>query len=141
MSVADIDACKPQSTEADLDDVLSVVAEARVTDIAPILQRLYAQGVNPVTLCIGATRHFRTLHSAASDPGGPSAGVGRLRPPVFGPRRDAIVRQAGNWGRDRLEKALTLLTDTDLQLRSTANVPQQALVERTLIRLAMMARR
>jgi DNA polymerase-3 subunit delta len=51
------------------------------------------------------------------------------------------VRQAGNWGRDRLEKALTLLTDTDLQLRSTAKVPQQALVERTLIRLAMMARR
>ena len=141
VSVADIDACKPQSTEADLDDVLSVVAEARVTDIAPILQRLYAQGVNPVTLCIGATRHFRTLHSAASDPGGPSAGVGRLRPPVFGPRRDAIVRQAGNWGRDRLEKALTLLTDTDLQLRSTTKVPQQALVERTLIRLAMMARR
>ena len=51
-----------------------------------------------------------------------------------------MVRQAGNWGRDRLEKALVVVTDTDLQLRSTSKAPQNALVERALIRLAMMAR-
>jgi DNA polymerase-3 subunit delta len=105
------------------------------------LRNLYAQGVTPVTLCIGAMRHFRRLHVVASDPGGPAAGAGRLRPPVFGPRRDKIVRQAGQWGRDRLEKALTALTDVDLQLRSASTAPQNALMERTLIRLAMMARR
>lgn len=141
VSTDDIAAVAPRSTEADLDDVLSAVAEARVTEIGPVLRRLYSQGVLPVTLCIGAMRHFRALHAAASDPGGPSVGVGKLRPPAFGPRRDAIVRQAGNWGRDRLEKAITLLTDTDLQLRSADRAPQQALTERMLIRLAMMARR
>jgi DNA polymerase-3 subunit delta len=77
----------------------------------------------------------------ASDPGGASAGVARLRPPVYGPRRDKIARQVSHWGRDRLEKALTALTDTDLQLRSASTAPQAALMERTLIRLAMMARR
>ncbi|WP_368185964.1 DNA polymerase III subunit delta [Aestuariibius sp. HNIBRBA575] len=141
LTVEDVAACAPQSSEADLDDVLHIVAEARTSDIAPILRKLYAQGVNPVGLCIGATRHFRRLHVAASDPGGAAQGVGRLRPPVFGPRRDKIVRQASHWGRNRLEKALTLLTDTDLQLRSAALTPQQALVERALIRLSMMARR
>ena len=141
LTIDDITACAPQSTEADLDDVLSVVAEARVQEIGPVLKRIYAQGVNPVGLCIGATRHFRTLHLVASDPGGPSAGIGRMRPPIFGPRRDAIVRQASNWGRDRLEQALMLLTDTDLQLRSSSRTPQHALVERALIRLALMARR
>jgi DNA polymerase-3 subunit delta len=96
--------------------------------------------VTPVTLCIGATRHFKRLHTVASDPGGAEAGVGRLRPPVFGPRRDKIVRHAGQWGRERLERALTTLTDLDLQLRSADSAPQNALTERTLIRLAMMAR-
>ena len=43
-------------------------------------------------LTIGATRHFKTLFSAASDPGG--AANGANRPPVYGPRRDTIVRQA-----------------------------------------------
>ena len=116
-------------------------AVGRSDQIAGILRRLYAQGVGPVGICIPALRHFRALHTAASDPGGPANGVNRLRPPLYGPRRDAIVRQAGQWGRDRLERGLTVLIDTDLQLRSTSSAPQQALVERALIKLAMMARR
>ena len=141
LSIADIMASAPQSAEVDVDDVLEVVATGQADQLGPLLRNLYAQGVTPVTLCIGATRHFRRLHVVASDPGGPAAGVGRLRPPVFGPRRDKIVRQASQWGRDRLEKALTALTDVDLQLRSASTAPQNALMERTLIRLAMMARR
>ncbi|KQB96415.1 DNA polymerase III subunit delta [Loktanella sp. 1ANDIMAR09] len=141
LSIADIMANAPQSAEVDVDDVLEIVATGQADQLGPILRNLYAQGVTPVTLCIGAMRHFRRLHVVASDPGGPAAGVGRLRPPVFGPRRDKIVRQAGQWGRDRLEKALTALTDVDLQLRSASTAPQNALMERTLIRLAMMARR
>jgi DNA polymerase-3 subunit delta len=141
LSIADIMANAPQSAEVDVDDVLEIVATGQADQLGPLLRNLYAQGVTPVTLCIGAMRHFRRLHVVASDPGGPAAGAGRLRPPVFGPRRDKIVRQAGQWGRDRLEKALTALTDVDLQLRSASTAPQNALMERTLIRLAMMARR
>lgn len=136
----DVTACAPQSSAADTDDLVGIAADGRTADIAPILRRLYAQGVSPVTLSIMALRHFRALHVVASDPGGPASGIGRLRPPVFGPRRDAMIRQAGHWGRDRLEKALIVLIDTDLQLRSTSKAPQNALVERALIRLAMMAK-
>jgi DNA polymerase III subunit delta len=141
LALADIAACAPRSTEAALDDILNVVAESRHAEIGPLLARLQAQGTTPVSLCIGATRHFRTLYAAAADPGGPAAGVGRLRPPVYGPRRDRIVRQARAWGPDRLQKALTLLTDTDLQLRSAGQTaPAMAIVERALIRLAMQDR-
>ncbi len=141
LTIADVMANAPQSAEVDVDDVLEVVSLGQADQLGPVLRNLYAQGVTPVTLCIGAMRHFRKLHTVASDPGGPAAGVGRLRPPVFGPRRDKIARQAGHWGRDRLERALTALTDVDLQLRSANTAPQSALMERTLIRLAMMARR
>ena len=141
VNVADITACAPLSAEVDVDDILDVVTAGNADALGPVLRNLYSQGVVPVTLCIGAVRHFRRLHTVASDPGGPQSGVGRLRPPAFGPRRDKIVRQAGHWGRDRLERALTALTDVDLQLRSADTAPQQALMERTLIRLAMMARR
>lgn len=141
LSPRDVEACAPQSVEADLDDILNIVAEARSGEIGPTLRRLQAQGTNAVSLCIGATRHFRTLYAAASDPKGAAAGVGKLRPPVFGPRRDRIVRQASTWGPVRLEAALTLLTDTDLQLRSAGQTaPAMALVERALIRLAMLGK-
>ena len=141
LSLEDIAACAPQSTEAALDDVLNVVAEARHGEIGPLIRRLQAQGTNAVGLCIGATRHFRTLYAAASDPGGAAAGVGRLRPPVFGKRRDRILRQAQSWGPARLETALGVLTDTDLQLRSAGQTaPAMAVMERALIRLAMLGR-
>ncbi|MEL6450515.1 MAG: DNA polymerase III subunit delta [Pseudomonadota bacterium] len=134
LNAEDIAACAPASIEADVDDVLLVVGDGQAAAIGPVMQRLQAQGVNAVTLCIGAMRHFRALHRVASDTTG--------RPQVWGPNRDKVMAQARAWGPAKLETALTELTDTDLQLRSAGqNAPALALVERCFIRLAMLARR
>lgn len=141
LSLEDINAVAPQSTEAALDDILNVVAEGRTGEIGPLLRRLQSQGTAAVTLCIMATRHFRTLFAIAAHPGGPAQGIGALRPPLYGKRRDRMLRQAQGWGAQRLETALTVLTDTDLQLRSAGQTaPALALMERALIRLAMLGR-
>ncbi|WP_415401224.1 DNA polymerase III subunit delta [Tateyamaria sp. SN3-11] len=134
LSAEDIAACAPASIEADVDDVLLVVGDGQAAAIGPVMQRLQAQGVNAVSLCIGAMRHFRTLHRAATDTSG--------RAQIWGPNRDKMAAQARAWGPIKLEQALTELTDTDLQLRSAGqHAPALALVERTFIRLAMLARR
>ncbi len=140
LTAPEIAALAPQSGEAAVDDILNSVADGKAAEVGTWMQRLSAQGVNPTTLCIGATRHFRGLHAIAADPGGPAAGAGRLRPPVFGPRRDRMIRQARGWGVRKLESALSILIDTDLQLRSSSAAPQAAVIERALIRLAMLGR-
>lgn len=141
-SAEDVAAVAPAMAEAGLDEALAHVAEGRHAEIGPVLRRLATQGVQPVTLCIGALRHFRTLHAIASHPGGAAQGVAQLRPPVYGPRRDRLARQASQWGTARLETALELLVDTDLELRSAGQTaPARALVERCFIRLAMLAQR
>lgn len=141
LSSAEVARLAPTSIEAGVDEVLNAVAEAKAGEIGPVVARLRAQGVGAVTLCIGATRHFRALHTAASDPGGPAAGLARVRPPVFGPRRNRMQRQAQTWGVTNLETALSLLIDTDLVLRSSAPAPDMAVMERTLVRLAMLGGR
>lgn len=138
VSSADLEACAPVTIEADVDDAVHIIAEARVADVGPVLSRLSGQGVNPTTLCIGATRHFKTLHVAASYPQGPDAALARARPPVFGARKDRMARQARNWGMHRLESALDVLMETDLALRSSRPVPAFAMIERAFIRIAMM---
>lgn len=138
LSIADIEACMPATLGAELSDLLHITAEARSNEVGPVLARLSAQGINATTLCIGAARHFRLLHAAACDPQGLEAGFRKARPPVFGARKDQLVRQARTWGVARLEKALDMLMETDLMLRSSRPVPGMALVERTFIRLAMM---
>ena len=132
----------PATIEAALDDVLRAAAEGREGEIGPLMRKLEGQGVQPVTMVIAAARHFRALHAAAADPAGPAQALSRQRPPIFGPRRDAMTAQARAWGPRKLEQALALLTDTDLALRSAGQTaPQAALVERLFIRLAVLARR
>lgn len=138
LTPAEIHALAPATVEAEVDDLLAAVADQQPNLIGPLLRRLEGQGILPVTLCIGALRHFRSLHVAASDPGGVSAGIMKAR--IFGPRRDAMQRQASAWGMHRLEDALGLLVETDLTLRSTSRAPAMAVMERALIRLAMMKR-
>ncbi len=139
---ADVAALAPASTEADMDDAVHAAAEGRDGEIGPIMQRLAAQGATPVGLVIAAARHFRALYAIASAPGGPSEGAARLRPPVFGPRRDRMVRQAQRWGAPRLDEGLGMIVDTDLALRSAGQTaPAMALVERLLIRLARLGAR
>ncbi len=128
----------PATIEAEVDDLIACVAENRHTDVGPLMRRLQGQGINPVTLCIGAMRHFRALHIAASDPSGVSSGIMKAR--IFGPRRAAMERQASHWGMYSLEQAIALLVETDLSLRSTSKAPAMAVMERALIRLAMMKR-
>ena len=134
----DINLCAPVTIDAALDEAIHIIADARSAEVGPMLSRLFGQGINPTTLCIAVTRHFRNLHSAASHPSGPDIGLSRARPPVFGLRKDRMVRQVRQWGGMRLEKALGVLTDTDLSLRSSSKAPAHAMLERAFIRISMM---
>ncbi|MFC0200851.1 DNA polymerase III subunit delta [Paracoccus rhizosphaerae] len=140
LTVEEIALLAPATIEADLDELIHVVAERREAEFGPLMRRIEQQGLAPVTLCIAALRHFRTLHLAAADPAGPGVALARARPPVFGPRRDRMARQAQAWGMGPLEEAVSQLLETDMTLRSTSRAPQMPLVERTLLRLAMKPR-
>lgn len=138
LTPADVAAMAPATIEAEVDELIDAVAEARSAAIGPLFRRLEGQGVLPVTICIGALRHFRILHAAATDPQGPGVGIQRAR--VTFKQKDAMGRQAGQWGTRALEQALSVLLETDLTLRSASKAPGMALMERALIRIAMTRR-
>ncbi len=138
LTPADVAAMAPATIEAEVDDLIDAVAEARSQAIGPLFRRLEGQGVLPVTICIGALRHFRILHQAATDPQGPGVGIQRAR--VSFKQKDAMGRQAGQWGVRALETAVAVLLETDLTLRSASKAPGMALMERALIRIAMSRR-
>lgn len=138
LTPADVAAMAPATIEAEVDDLIDAVAEGRSQAIGPLFRRLEGQGVLPVTICIGALRHFRILHAAAVDPQGPGVGIQKAR--VNFKQKDAMGRQAGQWGVRALETAVAVLLETDLTLRSASKAPGMALMERALIRIAMSRR-
>jgi DNA polymerase III subunit delta len=130
----DVAACAPATVEAEADDLLVAVAMGQTEAVPGLVRRLEGQGVQAVGLCIAALRHFRTLHAAASDSAGAEAALSRGRP--LPPRlKEALVGQARLWGVEALERAVVLLVETDLSLRSQSKAPAMAVMERALIRL------
>ena len=109
LSPAEIALCAPATIEAEVDEIINAAASGRVADVGALMRRLDGQGVGAVKVCMDATRHFRTLHGAACDAAGPASGLARARPPVFGPRRDMMLRQAQALGLRKITFALETL--------------------------------
>jgi len=138
LTVAEVVDLSPGTAETDVFDVVAAAVDGKPVELGLLMRRIEAQGVAAVTLCIQTLRYMRALHMAASDPGGVSAGIARTF--GFGNRRGAMQSQAQAWGGRALEQALALLVETDLTLRSTSRAPAMAVMERALIRIAMMKR-
>ena len=131
----------PMAEDSEIDRLVAAVAEGRTEAVGPMIGRLSASGVGATGILIATGRHFLQLLGLAAARDGIDAALGRMRPPAFGPRGQALAAQARRWGPQRLESANRLLYQTDRTLRSPGDRPDQALVERCLIRLAMMVAR
>lgn len=144
VSAAHLVACAPRGADADVDDMLDAVADGRAEQLGLFLSRLKSQGQSAVSVTLAAGRYFRRLHAlaAAVDNGGSAdAAVGALRPPVFGPRRDALLRRSRKWRLGAVETAMSLILETDDTVRGRAATADFAVVERALLKIALSARR
>jgi DNA polymerase-3 subunit delta len=143
LTLADVEACVPPAPEAAVDRALDALAEGRAGDLRDALSRLRGQGVGGVTVVLAVARRFRQLHEVAvkAERGGVEQALSGLRPPLFGPARDRLARQARRWPRRAAEQALARLAELDAQLRGGSAAPPEALLERTLMRLAMQGGR
>ena len=137
----DVDRLSPLGRDAEIDTFVQAVADGQTRALAPLIRRLVASGSSPVALILALQRHFRMLFQAASAPGGPGSGLAAIKPPLWGPRRDAVASQLRLWSQPRLETALSTLFETDGRIRSSSNVPDIALIERCAMRLSLLARR
>lgn len=136
---ATVAALLPGAAAGGIDALVGAVASGRPGEVGPLMTRLAGAGVQPVAMLTATARYFRRLFRLAVDPEGPEKAIGRLRPPVFGPRRKALLTELGRWRAARLEAAQRLLFEADRRVRSPGQRPDRALVERTLIRVAMLA--
>lgn len=136
---SDVAAIAPAMVEAEVEAVIDAAAEGRAGDLCLLLRRIGAR-TDLGRVAQLANEHFRKLLALKSDPGGTDAAIARTRPPVFGPRRDRLVRQTRASDAAALVAAVEALTDVELTLRSASKVPDLALVERALVRIAHRAR-
>ncbi len=143
ITLDDAIACIGDSAAHSQDDLIFAVAAGDYSQLETTLSRLWQENIASVTILRAAQRHIHRLLQtrAAFDSGGNAqAALKMLRPPVFWKYRGAFSAQLKQWSVPRLFAALDLLTEAELQAKTTG-IPQRAACSRALIATAQLSRR
>lgn len=141
VTLEDAVACVGDSAALSLDDVALAAAEGDQKGLDRALDRAFAEGTAAISLLRALSRHFLRLHGAraAMQAGADArAAIERLRPPPLFSIRPKLTRQLALWTAPALGEALSLLTEAELQCKTTG-MPDQVIVRRAAMRLANAA--
>jgi DNA polymerase III subunit delta len=122
-----------------IDDVIGATFDGNVEALDRALDRVFAEGGNPVQLVRSLQRHTDQLHVVS----GHVAAGGNLEAAMFkarglprgGPVRQRFERHVRAWTLTRLSHVLERLLEAEIQCKSTG-LPDEAIARRTCLGLA-----
>jgi len=126
-----------------IDDIVLAAAEGDAAALERALMRAFLEGEMPVGVLRALMRHFQRLHLVQSRV---AAGISEedalrsLRPPLFFKLQDRFRRQLRLWPAARAAYALSLLTQAELNAKTTG-LPAEAICRDALLRIARGAAR
>ncbi len=124
------------------DDVALATASGDQAGLDRALMKCRVAGESPIAILRAVIRHLQRLHllSLKAAEGGD---IGQLikshRPPIFFKHQPRMQRQLQDWRPRRLAQALNILTQAELDCKTTG-LPADAICGRALIRIANAAR-
>ena len=142
LSLSDAMAVLGDTASIGLDDVIAATFDGDLVSLDRSLERVFAEGGNPVQLVRAVQRHTDQLHlvSGHAAKGGPlEAAMFRARGlPRGGPVRTRFERHLRSWPLHRLSAALGVILEAEMQCKSTG-LPAEAIARRLCLRLARAA--
>lgn len=143
VTAADVMACCGDQSVFDAGELAAAAATGRTADTQRISDRLFAEGLNPVAMVRGLTRHFERLLSArgAMDKGADAeTAIRSLRPPLFFRDKPAFCQALSLWRESDLMDVLSRLLDAECAAKSTG-IPAACTVQRAAMEIASRAAR
>lgn len=140
ITVEDVRASFVDSLGDAMNDIARACAAANPKALATALYRASAAGASPIGLLRALQRSFSRLQMARRfmEMGDSAdAAMKKLRPPVFFGERRAFEQHLSIWSGAKLDQALRMLVDAELDAKKTG-APQREIIERTALRLAVM---
>src|SRR5258708_30954979 len=126
-----------------IDDVVGATFDGNVEALDRALDRVFAEGGNPVQLVRSLQRHVDQLHLVSGHVaagGNLGAAMSKARGlPRGGPVRKRFERHAGAWPLPRLSAAVSRILDAEIECKSTG-LPDEAIARRLCLALAQAAR-
>lgn len=141
VTLDDVRACVGDNVESGMDAVIDAATSGELAALDIALARAQSSDVHPVALLNALTRHLVQLHLAMDtleNGGNPEGALNSMRPPIHFSRKSKVQRQLGLWNRRRLDRALSIVAEADVQCKTT-HLPERAICGQTLMRIAQAA--
>jgi DNA polymerase-3 subunit delta len=125
-----------------IEDVIAATFDGELATLDRALDRVFAEGGNPVQLVRSLQRHADQLHlvSGHAKGGNFESAIYKARGlPRGGPVRQRFERHLRSWPLPRLSAALSTILDAEIECKRTG-LPDQAIARRLCLRLAQAAR-
>lgn len=138
VSLADATACIGDTAALGLDDLALSTADGDHGGAQRVLDRLLREGASPIQMIRAVARHFLRLHLAAglmAQGKSVDQAMAALKPPVIFKAADRFRRQLSRWPGDRLGKALDVLTEAEMDCKTTG-MPAAEITSRALMMIA-----
>lgn len=142
VSLEDAMACVGDAAAVTLDDVVYAAASGDVRRMDQTLTRAFSEGIQTIAVIRAAIRHFQRLHLVAGQVDRGTSlekAMAALRPPPLFTVADRFRSQVRQWPSGRIAHALNLLTEAEINCKSTG-MPAEAICTRALLRIAQAAR-
>lgn len=142
VTLEDAKACVGDTAALGLNQIAEAVTAGNMKDLEKFLERAWTSGENAVAILRTLQNRLMRLHLARGhvDKGvNPMEATNKLRPPVFYAEKDKFARQLNLWSSVKLEQALSILIDAELDCKTTGN-PADVICARALLRLAKAVR-
>ncbi|MEX0300236.1 MAG: DNA polymerase III subunit delta [Kordiimonas sp.] len=142
VTLADAEACVGDTAALGLNQIAEAVTAGNLASLEKLLERARVSGENAIAIIRTLQNRMMRLHLARGYMDtGMSAGeaIGKLRPPVFFGERDKFQREVSMWSARKVEQALDILMEAELDCKTTGN-PADVICARALLRLTKAAR-
>ena len=142
ISLEDAMACIGDSAAMSLDSVAYATASGDPKTLDRAFERALMEGTNPIGILRAVSRHLQRIQMALGHVDGGATfdkAMAGLRPPVIFKFKSEFQAQLKRWHKNRLGDALALITDTEIDCKTTG-FPAEAGCHRALIRIAQAAR-
>lgn len=142
VTIEDAKACVGDTSALALNQIAEAVTAGNLVNLEKLLERAWTAGHSAIPIIRHLQMRMMRMHLARgyADQGMNMAeAVNKLRPPVFFGERDRFIGELQRWSSRKLEMALDILLEAELDCKTTGN-PADVICARALLRLAKAAR-
>lgn len=142
VTIEDAKACVGDTSALALNQIGEAVTAGNLVNLEKLLERAWTAGHSAIPILRHLQSRLMRFHLARGmmDQGmNASEAVNKLRPPVFFGERDRFIGELSRWSSRKIEMALDILLEAELDCKTTGN-PADVICARALLRLAKAAK-